>query len=288
VSDFELGCVVPGNSSHIGLRRYQQDAFGLSDFADTTFTPHGGYLAVVADGIGGLLHGREAAQLAVSAFLQQYAAKPAEQSIPQALDEALSAANQAVCRVAEQKHCLAWMGTTLVAAAVWNNKLYWRSVGDSHLYLCRDRRLGLLTIDHHFARTLQMQADAGIISQREAEFHPERYSLESFLGLEPLPLVDTGSAGLPLLPGDCVLLCTDGIDGVLTSDEIIACLGAEPMRAAQALCDAALAKGNPNQDNLTAVVLRLTDASQPAVRSGVTERARITRAVQFFRQFVRG
>jgi len=287
VSNPELSCVVPGNSSHIGQRRYQQDAFGLSDFADTTFTPHGGYLAVVADGIGGLLHGREAAQLAVSAFLQQYSAKSAQQSISQALDDALIAANQAVCRGAEQRHCLAWMGTTLVAAVVCNNALYWRSVGDSHLYLCRDRRLGLLNSDHHFARTLQIQAEAGLISQREAEFHPERYALESFLGLEPLPLVDSGSTGFPLFTGDCVLLCTDGIDGVLTSDEIIVCLGAEPMRAAQALCDAALAKSNPNQDNLTAVVLGLTGPSQLAVQSGSKRRTRITRAMQFFRQFMR-
>lgn len=247
--------VLPGNASHIGRRQQQQDAFALSDFADAAFVEHGGYLAVVADGVGGLLHGAEAADIAVTRFVADYLSKASEQTVSDALDEALGAANRAVCDAAFYFGCAGQLGTTLIAAVIHQGQLYWRGVGDSHLYLCRDGRLSQLNADHNFARQLQILVNEGIISQQEADNHPERQALESFLGLDPLPERARNRQPLPLKDGDALLLCTDGIYGVLSADDMIACLNTPPMAAAQALCDAVLARQQPNQDNLTAVVL---------------------------------
>ncbi|QPK63489.1 serine/threonine-protein phosphatase [Methylomonas sp. LL1] len=261
--------VLPGNASYIGDRQQQQDAFALSDFADADFIAHGGYLALVADGIGGLQYGAEAAGIAASGFLTEYLAKSSEQTVDQALDRALDAANRAVFDAALQRDCAEQMGTTLVAALIHQDRLYWRSVGDSHLYLCRDARLSQLNADHNFARQLQRQVGEGLISQDDADTHPERKALEFFIGLELLPEVERNRQPLPLRAGDILLLCSDGIDGVLPAEEMVACLNQSPMIAAQRLCDEVLARQQPNQDNLTAVVLAYqADQPQPRQLSG--------------------
>lgn len=247
--------VTPGNASHIGQRQQQQDAFALSDFADQEFIAHGGYLAVVADGIGGLLNGAQAANIAVTEMVNRYLAKSSIHSVDHALDQALDMANQAVLDAGHWYNSFREMGTTLVAAVIHQDSLYWRAVGDSHVYLCRNGRLSRLNADHNFARQLQAQVNDGLISQTQADNHPHRQALEYYLGLPYLPEVERNLNPLPLQANDRVLLCSDGIDGVLSADEIIACLAEMPMQAAQRLCDAALQKQQAGQDNLTAVVL---------------------------------
>ncbi len=248
--------VFPGNVTHVGQRRDQQDAYGLSNFGDGQFIDHGGYLALVADGIGGMEYGAVAAGIAVEAFLGRYLAKSVLREVDDTLDGALQAANRAVLEEAERRDCLENMGTTLVAAVIYEGSLYWRSVGDSHLYLFRDGRLGQVNADHNFARTLQAWVAEGLISQNMADLHPDRATLDSFVGLNEIRHIDNNRVPLPLQDGDVVMLCSDGVYGCLTDIEIMACLAQEPMLAAQQLADTALAKQLPRQDNLTAVVLQ--------------------------------
>jgi serine/threonine protein phosphatase PrpC len=258
--------VQPGNASHIGQREQQQDAFALSDFADAEFVAHGGFLAVLADGIGGLSYGDVAADIASSSFLRHYVAKPRSQAVDDALDTAFTAANQAVLQDAQQRNVWQGMGATLVAAVIYQDHLYWRAVGDSHLYLCRGGRLSQLNADHNFARSLQLQVNEGLLSQEEADMHPDRKALECFVGLEPLGEIERNAKPLPLHADDRVLLCSDGIYGVLSAEEIVADLALAPMDAAQRLCERVLNKCKRGQDNLTAVVL--------GYRVSVTERPR--------------
>ena len=261
--------VQPGNASDIGQRQQQQDAFALSDFADADFVSHGGYLAVLADGIGGLRYGAEAAEIAASKFVEHYLAKPRQQSVDAALDAAIDTANQAVLASAHWHNALQNMGTTLVAALVYQDRLYWRAVGDSHLYLCRDERLSQLNADHIFARQLQIQVNAGLITQEQADQHPDRQALECFIGLQQLGEVERNNQPLSLQADDRLLLCSDGVDGVLSADEIIACLAQPPMQAAQDLCDSVLSKQRSGQDNLTAVVLGYQLAPQAKLKKSL-------------------
>jgi protein phosphatase len=253
--------VHPGNCQHIGARSSQQDAFGFSDKDDLGFVAHGGVLAVVADGMGGMTHGGEASHLAVRAFLQSYMAKPVDATVPMALRQALDEANQAVIDLArdvgEED-----VGTTLVAAVVLGEALHWVSVGDSRLYLWRNGKLTQLTEDHVFAIDLDRDAAHGLISPEEAANHPERPALTSYLGLTPLDLIDQNPEPFELLAGDKVLLCSDGFYAALEERELIACLDPDPQKMAEELVSIVLAKNRSGQDNLTVAMLGL-ESEQP-------------------------
>lgn len=255
--------VFPGNSQHIGARSSQQDAFGFSDKDDFAFVAHGGVLAVVADGMGGMSNGGEASHLAVRAFLHAYMAKPADETVPTAMLRALEEANQVVItlshQVGEEN-----VGTTLVAAVIHDDALHWVSVGDSRLYLWRNGQLTQLSEDHIYANDLDRDAASGNISREDAENHPERHSLTSYLGLTPLDLIDHNLKSFPLLPGDRLLLCSDGLYAALEEIEIIPLFEHEAQQTAEDLVALVLAKDRPSQDNLTIAILACESDSVPA------------------------
>jgi serine/threonine protein phosphatase PrpC len=245
-----------GNAQDIGARPQQQDAFGFSDPSDPKFVAHGGFLGVVADGMGGLTHGSEASHAAVLAFLNAYKRKLAGESIPKALARCLSEANMAVLRVIENVPAGEEVGTTLVAAVLHDHALYWVSVGDSRVYLLRGDTLTRLTADHVYARELNLQAAQGRISLREALSHPERASLTSYLGQRELAHIDKNPRPLKVLNDDSVMLCSDGFYRALTEQEIVAGFRTGPQRACDTLLRQAVAKHRKQQDNLTVIALR--------------------------------
>src|SRR5690349_13477148 len=108
--------VTPGNAQHQGSRDAQEDSFAFSDLENTAFAAHGGALAVLSDGMGGLASGGPAGAAAVRAFLTRYEIKSPAESIPDALTASMAAANDAVLDVARGSSGEA--GATLVAAVV--------------------------------------------------------------------------------------------------------------------------------------------------------------------------
>lgn len=247
--------VSPGNCQHIGTRSSQQDAFGFSDIDDQAFVAHGGVLAVVADGMGGMANGGEASQLAVQRFLRSYMAKPATQTVPEALLRALHDANQAVVDLPGQmgeEH----VGTTLVAAVVHDDALHWVSVGDSRLYLWRNQKPTQLSEDHVYAADLDREWAEGLLSRDEAESHPERLALTSYLGLDPLRNIDQNPQPFRLLAGDQILLCSDGLYAALEGLDWAFTVGtADAQKTAEDLIAQVLRLDRPGQDNLTIAVL---------------------------------
>ena len=79
--------IIPGNAQHIGSRKEQQDDFGFSDIDNVTFINHGGVLAVIADGMGGLARGREASLIAKQTMLQEYDRKIGKENRPPGFDQ---------------------------------------------------------------------------------------------------------------------------------------------------------------------------------------------------------
>jgi PPM family protein phosphatase len=248
--------LVPGKAQHIGKRDEQEDAFGFSRLDRQEFMAHGGFLAVLTDGMSGMAMGREASQTATAAMLQAYLSKKSSESIPAALQRALLAANEAVlARTRQAGATPGAMGTTLVAAVVRDHELHWVSVGDSRLYHYRQGRLTRLTQDHDFARKLQKLVAAGKMSPEEAETHPQRRALTSYLGIEELTEVDRNVRPLTLQAGDRILLCSDGLYQSLSETEVAAVLPLEPQVAADVLVEQTLAKGKARQDNITVAIL---------------------------------
>jgi PPM family protein phosphatase len=246
---------IPGNAQHIGARREQQDDFGFSDLDDCNFISHGGVLAIVADGMGGLAMGRDASRLAKQTMLEEYEAKTPEESIPDALRRALEAANTAVCELSRQAGQEGEVGTTLVAAVIKDHDLHWVSVGDSRIYFYRQGELYQLTTDHDYARELARMAEAGQITWEEAAGDPNRRALTSYLGLPHLIEVDQSSQPVPLKADDRILLCSDGLYGSLTIAEMAEFLETNAQESAELLIEAALTKQKTSQDNLTVAIL---------------------------------
>ena len=270
--------VNPGNAQILGQRSEQQDAFGFGRFDDPEFLAHGGYLAVLADGMGGLLHGGEAARQAVLTLIDGYAAKPPDVSIPAALDRALDAANREVHALAADGPGEGECGTTLVAAVLHGSDLHWVAVGDSRLYRFEAATGGLhqLNADHRYGRQLDQDVAAGYLTPDEAEAHPDRDALTSFLGLAAIPDVDRSVEPLALAPGDRVLLCSDGVYRALDSAELAAALALPAQAAAERIMAAANAADDPHQDNATVAVLAL---DPEPVRTEIVAPARRVRSV---------
>ena len=253
---------LPENAQHQGKREDQQDAFGF--WADTDRTACTKLLAVACDGMGGLSMGQEAAQVAVHSFIESFLreeGRPAGES----LLEAVRSANASVLDMAFRSGCEGHAGTTLVAALVDGGSLSWVSVGDSHIYLYRDGRLNLLNREHNLAARLERLVAGGRLSREEAGAYGQRDALTSFIGIEELEEVDASEVPLPLREGDCLLLCTDGLYRSLSDAEMESVihgegLGAPQGRVAEALAARAVSKNLPQQDNLTALVVRLQPA----------------------------
>ena len=254
-----------GNAQHIGARQQQQDSFGFSDPADEDFSAHGGFLAVVADGMGGLAHGDAASRAAVRSFLQHYKAKTPAETVPQALERAVLAANTDVNTLAASLNQSGEMGTTLVAAAMLGDELYWVSCGDSAIFLLRDGELTLLNTQHVYARILDERAARGEISNEEALGDPQREALTSHLGQAEMAELDLSAHPFSLREGDTLLLASDGLFKTLPEGEIAALSGngAAVQAACERLVEAVLQKQRRGQDNVTVVALGFGETVAP-------------------------
>lgn len=247
--------IIPGNAQHIGSRKEQQDDFGFSDLENVNFVNHGGVLAVVTDGMGGLAQGREASLLAKQTMIAEYEKKSEKISIPRALLNALLVANARVVEMARQAGLEGQIGTTLAAAVVSGNELYWVSVGDSRIYLYRRGELIRLTTDHDYGRQLDGEVALGKLSKAEAQAHPQRQALTSFLGLPFLSEIDQNEEPLILEMGDRILLCSDGLYKTISEKRIGDYLNRHPQASAEDLVEAAIAQGKASQDNVTVAII---------------------------------
>ena len=249
--EFGMLYVLPDNAQHIGSREEQQDYFSYSDLFDMEQIQKYGCVAVMADGLGGMQNGREAAVCGVDEFLHSYESEMDNgNAILESMANALINANDAVS-------AYSGAGATLIGAVVKNNSLHWISVGDSRIYLFRNGLLRKLNTEHIYAKELDALCERGEISKEEAINHPERKALTSYLGLPEITEADFNRHPYPLRAGDIVLLCSDGLYGVLSEIEISDILAIGGDEIAEKLVRAALLKQRPQQDNVTAVLLKI-------------------------------
>ncbi|HVO98222.1 MAG TPA: protein phosphatase 2C domain-containing protein [Bryobacteraceae bacterium] len=254
-----------GNAQHIGARSSQQDSFGFGDLDDEAFLSHGGFVAVVCDGMGGLEHGDLASRSAVRAFLDAYRRKTPPESIPEALERSVRAANDRVVEMARELGAAESVGTTLVAASLIdrggrNKAMYFISVGDSGIFHIRGDRMQTVNRPHTFASILDSAVSRGAISREQALLHPERESLTSFIGVEMLEEIDRNVDPWLLLDGDTILLASDGLFKTLSESEILTALHAQAPHAwPDALVARTLAQEYEFQDNVTVLSVTLQD-----------------------------
>ena len=206
-------------------------------------------LFIVADGMGGRASGSVASKMAVNAVRDSFLSKAHSEDLAALLSESIRAANKVVYNEAQAKPELEGMGTTCVAAAIRDRRVYFAHMGDSRIYLLRDGRLDILTEDHSFVAE---QVRAGKITEQDARKSRFRNVIMKAIGLEPDAEPTTGST--EFRPGDVLLLCTDGLSGPVKDDEIADILldSSDPDEACDRLVNAALRNGG--SDNVTALV----------------------------------
>jgi serine/threonine protein phosphatase PrpC len=244
-------------AQHIGARRSQEDSFGFSGADDPDFLAHAGFLAVLCDGMGGMEHGGEASQLAVTVFLQAYKTKEPQETIPAALQRSVRETNARVVELARQLGATEGIGTTLIGAVLHKGYLNYISVGDSGLFHFSHGLLRLINHPHVFATLLDQAVARGVMTEQAALEHPERDALTSFIGADPLEEVDSGLDPMRLSAGDTILLASDGLFNTLSAMEIRKAMEGDPRKWPDLLVARALDKENEFQDNVTVVTLTL-------------------------------
>ena len=176
-----------------------------------TTTANNCYLLAVCDGMGGHQGGEVAAEIAIQ---QINGFVPHRQNQAASLRDLLFSINEEIMRYGETHHNYDHMGTTLTLALVGDSGCWCAHIGDSRLYRYRQKHLELLTIDHRF---LQELIEAGDLTETDARSHPLKSQLDQALGMEEI-VPDIFS--FETLPGDLLLLCTDGISDMLYAHEI--------------------------------------------------------------------
>jgi serine/threonine protein phosphatase PrpC len=226
--------------------------------------------ACVIDGVGGYEGGEVAAAIAREALLEQFR-KPSG-PVLQAMQDALVLANERILKEKQESGANEKMACVLTLALVQRNenKFQYAHIGDTRLYLFRDGSLVKITKDQSFVGFLE---DSGRLTEEAAMSHPKRNEINKALGFEPIlqaaDVMETGES--PFLPGDTLLLCSDGLTDMVPRALITSLLGSgEPLsEKAAALIRAANEAGG--KDNITVVLVQndrkpvLQKATKPAI-----------------------
>lgn len=252
------------------VRPHNEDAFLLAELDTAAPIPSGndtvthhlsgrGLLCMVADGMGGAAAGEVASHLAINAVLEHIAAEWSSTTdrtalrFASVLRDATLAANLRIHQAAVHDRELRGMGTTATIAGLFDNTVYIAQVGDSRAYLMRRGALQQITRDQSLT---QRMVDAGELAADAAAASEQRNIILQALGPESQVLVDLTRQ--PLRAGDLLLLCSDGLSGVLshTAMQLLCREHADPAALCSALIAAANRAGGP--DNITVIAAHIS------------------------------
>ena len=206
-------------------------------------------LFAVADGMGGHAAGEVASEIAVNVLAERAPAHPDSEALGRAVEEA----NRAVIRAAHEGRGREGMGTTMTAAMLEGERLIIAQVGDSRAYLLHQGKLQQLTRDHSLMADM---IEAGQLTPEEARTHPQRSVITRALGSDAHLHPDIYEINVET--GDRLLICSDGLSGMIFDDQIENTLRRvqDPQRCASQLVNEAIANGG--HDNVTVIVADVT------------------------------
>ena len=231
--------------THRGAVRSQnQDAYAAQRLED------GRVIALVCDGMGGARAGNVASTMAVELFMKEFTTRDREGREEERMQRAASLANHEVFQRSIREEACAGMGTTMVAVLAGEREAVILNEGDSRAYHINQDGIVLITRDHSLVEDL---VERGELTREQARIHPHKNLITRALGAEPVLMADCFRK--ELLPGDYLLLCSDGLSNVVGEQEMLyeVIHGGEEDSCCQRLLDIALNRGAP--DNVTAVLI---------------------------------
>ena len=246
--------------SRRGGREKNEDRMGYC------YTRDSGLFAL-ADGMGGHPEGEVASQIALQtlAALFQREARPSLKDPLRFLHDAIFAGHHQLLRYASDRGLVDTPRTTIVACLLQGNAAYWAHCGDSRLYLVRGDKLIARTRDHSYTELQETMAQVVPIGERF-----NRNVLFTCLGSPGKPVVDTVGPML-MQPGDRVMLCSDGLWGILSDSVITEQLARQPISdAVPELVEMALRQGGPKCDNVTVLSVEWESTEDGDSASGVS------------------
>lgn len=246
----DAGLVRPSNEDHFG------------DFDPPSLSGKLGRLFIVADGVGGHRGGGLASRLAVDCVAEAYfSGEPAapgagESTIEDRLLYSFREANRRIHQKATEDASVHGMASTCTALVLHDGHAFIAHLGDSRAYLVRGDRIQQLTRDHS---VVQYRIDAGLMTREQARTHADRNIITRSMGFEADVEPDLLQPPLEVRDSDHFVLCTDGLHGLLSDDEIAGTVRAHnPEDACHRLIDEAKHRGGP--DNITVQVVRIEEA----------------------------
>ena len=253
----------------LGLKRQNnEDSYGCWLPDDPDELARRGLLLAVADGMGGSKGGEVASRITIETLLHDYRSASGT-DVADNLRAAVTAANQVVYREGLAHPDLTGMGTTCTAAVLRGRELTLAHVGDSRAYLVRGGRARQLTHDHSLVGQMVRNRQ---ITAEQARTDPRRNVVTRSVGIDADLEVDAGRLDEPLGHGDVVVLCTDGLHGVVRDDELGGTVSGHDLPGA---CDrlVALARERGAPDNLTIILARVeVDGEREPRESASAER----------------
>ena len=250
----DVGPVRPRNEDYLGYVLPASPALMRSH----------GWLFVLADGVGGQRQGEVASRAAVEEVVAGFRRAPAMESHSVLLNRVVQAANARICETeALAGPAGAGMSSTVVACALRFDRAAIAHVGDSRCYLIRNQKARLITHDHTVANE---QLRLGLLSKKEANSVPTRHILSRSLGSGLFVKVEIDEVQLQL--DDVLLLCSDGLHGVVSDDEIAAtvALNTDLEAAARELVSSANDQGG--DDNVSVQLIRIRDVERMGMYRG--------------------
>jgi len=221
------------------------------------FSPHTnfesrGMLFAVADGMGGHAGGEFASRIAVDTLGKYYTSENENKSFLVSLENCITEANSLIYSQAQSSPVLRGMGTTLTTAIIEANSLNLGQVGDSRAYLLRNGAIQQLTNDHSLVAE---QIRQGIITEQEASSHPAKNIITRALGTKAKVEIDFYT--FELEPDDRILMCSDGLHGVVSDEEMSKIV--QEAESAPESCRRLIAKANENggPDNITVILVHI-------------------------------
>ncbi|HLI89867.1 MAG TPA: Stp1/IreP family PP2C-type Ser/Thr phosphatase [Ktedonobacteraceae bacterium] len=211
-----------------------------------------GALFIVADGMGGHAAGEVASEIAVDTVSNVYYQDDSD-DIPTALLHAIRRANALIHQRAAEDMLRSGMGTTCVAAVLRGSTAFIANVGDSRAYLIRRGLIRQISQDHSW---VEEQVRAGLLTRDQARSHAQRNVITRCLGTQAEVEIDVFTEVLE--EGDSLILCTDGLSGLISEEELrVTVEQYAPQESVYHLVERANENGGP--DNITAIVIRVEE-----------------------------
>ena len=254
-----LNKILIGLETNIGKRKTQQDAAIVSTNDREENAEVQKTLAVLCDGMGGMEGGEKASNLCVNTIHKDFYDGKKIPDITQFLFDEIDKMDIEVADLCSDEGKPLKAGTTLVAVVIENNKLYWASVGDSRLYIIRDEEILQITKDHNYLMELMEMVEQKRITLEEALDDDDKEALVSYIGIGGIKYVDYNKNAFELLPGDCLIMCSDGLYRALDNEaikQIVMASDGDMPETAKYLVEEAMKLGNKYQDNTTVITIK--------------------------------